>query len=381
MKARTNRIVRQLLNVTSDRADQLLSQCDGELKTALIVGRTGVTPGESRRQLAETGGRIAVVLDRHRATIQYPDHVLGIDGGGTHTHAILAQFANRTIRTIGRGRAGSANVKSTSIATAFAQINRAVTEAFAVAGLPCGAVGAACLGLAGAGRPDDQAAVRAWAEQNRLATSIEVVGDVALPIALLPEHCGIVIVAGTGSCVWGQAADGRTSRAGGWGPIMGDEGSGYGIAVSALQAITRAADGRTRSTSLTERLLGRMNLAEPTRLVAAIHGGKWDRAKLAMLAADVIRAADEGDSIAKEIVGHHVQELADSVAAVVRRLGMARDGLALALAGGLLTRAPTYRDRLLVDLGNRGLHPGHVIEVSEPADGAVRRAAAMLTSR
>jgi N-acetylglucosamine kinase-like BadF-type ATPase len=218
------------------------------------------------------------------------------------------------------------------------------------------------------------------AERNRLATKIEVVGDVALPIALLPEHCGIVIVAGTGSCVWGQAADGRTSRSGGWGPIMGDEGSGYGIAVSALQAITRAADGRARSTSLTERLLGRMNLAEPTRLVAAIHGGEWDRAKLAMLASDVIRAADEGDSIAKEIVGHHVEELADSVAAVVRRLGMARDGLALALAGGLLTRAPTYRDRLLVDLGNRGLHPGHVIEVSEPADGAVRRAAARLTS-
>ena len=96
LKARTNRIVRHLLGVTTDQADELLSQCEGELKTAIVVGRTGESPEESRRQLAEAGGRIAVVLDRHESTVSYPKHVLGVDGGGTHVHAILASL--RTAR-------------------------------------------------------------------------------------------------------------------------------------------------------------------------------------------------------------------------------------------------------------------------------------------
>ena len=195
-----------------------------------------------------------------------------------------------------------------------------------------------------------------------------------LPVALLPDQWGVAVVAGTGSCVWARSVVGRTTRAGGWGPVLGDEGSGYSLAVGALRLIGRQADRRERSSSLTERLLKKMDLTEPDHLVQAVHGGDWDRTRLSMLAEDVIRAADEGDPAASTLVDAGAEDLAGCVVTAVRALAIPAVGFPLALTGGLLVHAPTYRDRLLRALESCGLRPGHVIAVSEPAEGALRRA-------
>jgi N-acetylmuramic acid 6-phosphate etherase len=376
LKARTNRILRQLLEIDAEDADLLLAQCAGELKTAIVVGGSGLTPDDARERLAQAGGRVADVLDQSTPYPSYPHLILGVDGGGTHTHAFLANRSDAAAIK-GRGGAGPSNMKAGGASAAFAAINRAVDAAFADMGLPRGRVAAACLGLAGAGRPDDQAAVRKWAEQVRLADAVQVVGDFVLPIAMLPEGWGIVVIAGTGSSVWGRANDGQTARAGGWGPILGDEGSAYWLVISAIRQVARWFDRRARSTALTERLLARMKLDNPSQFVGAIQGGEWDRARLAELADDVIRAADEGDSIAQEIVEAQVADLAECVRAVATTLRLDPSVLPLALAGGLLTRAPTYRDRLLMRLGQVGVRPAHVMEVSEPCEGALRLAATM----
>jgi N-acetylglucosamine kinase-like BadF-type ATPase len=268
-------------------------------------------------------------------------------------------------------------MKAVGPAAAHAEIDRAVAQAFTSAGRSRGPVAAACLGLAGAGRPDDQAAVRAWAARIELAAAIEVVGDVALPVALLPHGFGVAVVAGTGSCVLGRAADGRTARSGGWGPLLGDEGSGYALVLDALKAVALAADRRGPATTLTGRLLARMGLGEPARLIPAVHGPDWDRSRLSELAVNVIRAADEGDVVAGAIVARHCEVLAACVAAVLTDLGLPRAGWSLALAGGLLVQAPTYRDRLLLRLSAIGLRPADVLAVSEPAEGAVRLAVSL----
>jgi N-acetylmuramic acid 6-phosphate etherase len=374
LKARTNRIVRHLLGVGSAQAEDLLTRCGGELKTALVVGRTGLSPDDARWRLAEAGGRVGDVLRTTVPVARHPDLRLGIDGGGTHTVALLGRDG-RTI--IGRGEAGPSNMKAVGPAAAFAEIDRAVSAAFAAARLPRGPVGAACLGLAGAGRPDDQATVRAWADRVKLADAVEVVGDVTLPVALLPEGWGVAVVAGTGSCVWARAADGRTARAGGWGALLGDEGSGHALAVGALRIVARQADRGERS-SLAERLLSRMGLPDATRLIQAVHGGDWDRTRLSTLAEDVIRAADDEDPAAGELVKREISELAESIATATLAAGIPPDGIPLALAGGLLVRAPTYRDRLLRKLADRGIRPNHVVAVSEPAEGAMRLASQVL---
>jgi N-acetylmuramic acid 6-phosphate etherase len=379
LKARTNRIIRHLLGVGTEEAESLLARCNGELKTALVVGRTGLGPDEARAQLAAAGGRVGEVLARQRtAGRSLAGHVLGVDGGGTHTVVLLGVVEAGRVRTIGRGEAGPSNVKVVGHAAAFAEIDRAVAAALGQAGLPRGPVAGACLGLAGAGRPEDQAAVGAWAARTGLAETVEVIGDMALPVALLPEGWGLAVVAGTGSSVWGRAADGRTSRAGGWGPLLGDEGSAYVLALAALRAVVRSADGRGGRTTLAERLLGRMQLGEPTELVHAVHDGGWDRSRLAKLAVDVVRAADEGDMVAGELVAQQVCDLAGCVAAVVAALAIPPEGIPLALTGGLLVQAPTYRDRFLAAVGQLGIRPVHVLAVSEPAEGALRLAAAKL---
>ena len=374
LKARTNRIVRHLVGASAAEAEALLSRCDGELKTALVVGRSGVTPEEARRQLAECAGRVGEVLRRMSPATRHPSLRIGIDGGGTQTVALLGEEGLEGLRVLGRGEAGPSNVKTVGPARAFAELNRAVDAAFAAAGLPRGPVAGACLGLAGAGRPADQAAVRQWAEGVSLADTVQVTGDVTLPVALLPGGWGVAVVAGTGSCVWARAADGRTTRAGGWGPLLGDEGSGYALALGALRLVARRADRRERATSLTDRLLSRVGATEPSDLVRVVHGRDWDRTRLAGLAADVIRAADEGDIAAGQLIDQQVGELAECVAAAVSGLALDPAEVPLALAGGLLVHAPTYRDRLLGHLQSLGIRPSHVIAVSEPAEGALRLA-------
>jgi N-acetylmuramic acid 6-phosphate etherase len=377
LTARTNRIVRHFLGLGTDEADALLSRCGGELKTALVVGRLGVSPDDARGRLAEAGGRVGDVIRAHTAPARHPTLRLGIDGGGTRTVALLGRVGPGPMQILGRGRAGPSNLKTAGRAAALAELDRAVTAAFAQAGLPRGPVAAVCLGLAGAGRLEEQATIRAWAADAGLADLIDVVGDVTLPVALLPEGWGVGVVAGTGSCVWGRTPDGRTTRAGGWGPLLGDDGSGYALVVDALRAVTRRADRRGRATSLTDRFLGRLGVQDPSELIKVVHGGEWDRTRLAGLAPDVIRAADEGDIPAAGVVDRQVRELAECALAVVADLGLPADSVPLALAGGLLANAPTYRDRFLRQLRDLGVRPGHVLSISEPAEGALRLACNM----
>jgi N-acetylmuramic acid 6-phosphate etherase len=375
LKARTNRIVRQLIGLDSMQADELLSRCRGELKTALVVGRTQLAPDEARFRLAECGGRAGEVLREAPTDNRHPSLVIGIDGGGTHTVALIGSVSGSNLAIVGRGEGGPSNTSAVGPGVGFTELDRAIDAAFVAARLKRGRVASACLGLAGAGRTDDQATVRQWAARKQIADKVEVVGDVTLPLALLPEGWGVAVVAGTGSCVWARAADGRTTRAGGWGPLLGDEGSGYVIALAALRAITRQADRLGRNTSLSDRLLGRLGASRADELVRILRGPGWDRARIATLAPDVIRAADEGDTVACTLVDQQVAELARCVAATVGALGLPRSELPVALAGGLLVNAPTYRDRFLEQLRTIGLRVGHVLSASEPAEGALRLAA------
>ena len=152
---------------------------------------------------------------------------------------------------LGRGIAGPGNPRAAGFDVAQANIDAAIDAAFAAADLPRTTVAAACFGLAGAGRPDEQQRIAAWARQQRIAERIRVCGD-AEPIlaAASPENSGIVLIAGTGSLAWGRNQAGETARCGGWGYLLGDEGSGYAIALAGLHAAMRAADGRGPQTDL-----------------------------------------------------------------------------------------------------------------------------------
>jgi N-acetylmuramic acid 6-phosphate etherase len=386
LRARTHRIVRFLTGLPSEQAAELLQRCGGELKTALVAQLAGVGPEEARARLQAAGGQVRQALGGAAPAGGVPSTpaanpasnlYLGVDGGGSHTVALLASAADSgRWAVLGRGEAGPSNRQAVGDERAFGALGEAVAEAFATAGLPRGPVAAACLGLAGAGRAEDRELVRAWARRADLAREVEVTTDAAILLAAgTPDGWGLALVAGTGSIAFGRAADGRSARAGGWGYLLGDEGSGYALALAGLRAVARAADGRGPATALTERLLGKLGLQRPPELVAALYGGAWDRTSLAALAPLVVEAA-KGDEVAASVVAEAARELAQTAAAVVHALGWTGRPFPLALAGGALIAGERYRDRVLQELRALGAKPDPVTLVHEPAEGAVRLALA-----
>jgi N-acetylglucosamine kinase-like BadF-type ATPase len=382
LRVRTNRIVRILTGLSAEQADELLQRCGGELKTALVAQLARVGPEEARARLAAAGGQVRKALEAARPSEpaqvkQGAELFLGLDGGGTHTVALLAAreagAASGGWTVLGRGTAGPSNRQAVGKERALAALDEAVAAAFRAAGVPRGPVASACLGLAGADRPDDQGAVREWAERVGLACKVEVTSDAAVLLAAgTPEGWGLVLIAGTGSIAFGRAAAGRRARAGGWGYLLGDEGSAYALVMSGLQAVARAADGRGPATSLTERFLNRFGLGKPQDLIPAVYRGGWDRTALAGLAALVVETA-EGDAVAAKVVEEGARELALAGKAVARELGWGGT-VPVALAGGLLLGSEGYRQRVLDGLQAQGVQGDPVTLVTEPAQGAVRLA-------
>lgn len=384
LRARTNRIVRHLTGLSVAEADGVLERCGGELKTALVTQLGGTTPDDARHRLQSVGGQVSRALSAiglARPTIRHANLVLGIDGGGSGTVALLAQCDGETgprkWTSLGRGEAGPSNIRASSNQSAFAALDQAIELAFAAAKLPRGPVAAVCFGLAGAGRAAERELIREWAAGVRVADKVEVTNDASLILAAgTPDGWGLGLIAGTGSFAYAKGQDGQTSRAGGWGYLLGDEGSGYAIALAGMQAVARAADGRGAGTMLTERMLNHLRLGDdPQALVSAVYGGRLDRPAIAALAPIVCQAAADSDLVAGEILDCAAQALAETATAAARRLFPSDQIVPLALAGGLLVSQASYREKVLHALAQRGVECQPIAVVAEPAEGAVRLAA------
>src|SRR5262249_54380000 len=145
-------------------------------------------------------------------------------------------------------------------------------------------------------------------------------------------------------------------------------------------SVVVAADGRAVPTSLTQPLLQAMSLSEARDLVPALHGGAWDRTRLAALAPLVLDAAIQGDATASTLLRAGARELAVAVAAVVTKLGLPATGFPLALAGGLLLSSALYRQLVVEEVQKCAINPGPVKLVHEPAEGALSLAVQQLSS-
>ncbi|MCU0980045.1 MAG: N-acetylmuramic acid 6-phosphate etherase [Pirellulaceae bacterium] len=389
---RSRRIVGQLTGVSDDQASALLQRCGGDTKTAIVAQLRGVSPQEAQRLLAAAGGQLRGALEAGKASpahdptgglrqglssVPSANLVLGVDGGGTKTVAWLASTDGDELRIVGCGEAGSSNPQAAGWATALDNVQCAIDRALLAADAGRTRVRNACLALAGAGRDSDRQRVEDWARRSGFAEQVQVTHD-ALPVlaAGTPNGVGVALISGTGSLAFGRNAAGQTARAGGWGYLIGDEGSGYAVARQTLQAAARAWDGRGPQTALGERLLAELGLTQPSELVHAVYGRQQDRHWLAGLARVAIEAADAGDPIACRIIDEAAADLAAMCAAVAKQLGFSSGPtpLYLALAGGLLVNAAAARDRLMQKIRERDFQRIEIQLVPEPVAGAVRLA-------
>ena len=311
--------------------------------------------------------------------------VLGIDGGGSKCAVVLGRLTAAGaggMQIVGRGRGGPANPRVAGHDVAGASITTAIEAAFADAGLELRPVAAACLGLAGVGLPEDRDAVLAWATQAGLADKVLVVPDGLLPFADgVAEPWGVVLIAGTGSLALalprGDTLSAATAadRCGGWGPLLGDEGSGHTIGLAALKAAMRASDGRGPDTILHAALLKRFGAARAADLVGCIHAPGVGRREIADAAREVLAAADVGDAVAAAILTGAATELATHVRTLAERNSLTSGVYPLRLTGGLLSGSATLRRLVVESLVASGHEPGSVIVVSDPAAAAARFAA------
>jgi N-acetylglucosamine kinase-like BadF-type ATPase len=179
-----------------------------------------------------------------------------------------------------------------------------------------------------------------------------------------PEGWGVALVSGTGSVCLGRSENGRSARVGGWGPLLGDEGSGYDIAMRALRLATQSADGRFEATALLQAALKHWSLTEPGALIHFVHAPERTAAELAGLAGSVMQLVGKGDPGARRVVAEAAAELAHHVDTVVRRLGLKKPPLAM--AGGLL--GGQLRPAVLAAIKSE---VGAAAYVADPSQGAV----------
>jgi N-acetylglucosamine kinase-like BadF-type ATPase len=195
-------------------------------------------------------------------------------------------------------------------------LHQLITTAFAAANQPLTPLKAACLGLTG-GWEQAPAMIRELVAVEQL---ISVQDTVTAHAGALAGQAGIIVISGTGSVAYGQTESGEKATAGGWGYLMGDEGSGYDIGRQALGAAAQALDGRGPATFLVERIPAHFGLTNLTAVHAALYSGQLLRAQIAGLAAVVAQAAGQGDSVALHLFEQAGDALAQAVSAVARRL-------------------------------------------------------------
>ena len=294
---------------------------------------------------------------------------LGVDGGQSGTTALIG---DETGRVLGTGEAGPCNHAAAGEGRAKVEraVTGSVTAACAQAGLDPAAVTfeAACFGMSGG--PEDKEEILAGILRAR---RLIVTNDAVIALAGATESGqGIITIAGTGSIAFGRNAEGRCARAGGWGYIFGDEGSGFDIARQATRAVMRAEEGWGPPTRLREILLEATGTRSANELLHLFYTDEWPRSRVARLARLVDWAAADSEPVALDIIHGAAQQLALLAAAVRSQLWQEGETMQVAYIGGMFESAILRaRFQALVEL-HEGVTCGPPLR--GPAEGALLEA-------
>lgn len=273
-------------------------------------------------------------LPARRLRVQHA--VVGVDGGGTKTHAVITDENNRMI---GEGFAGPSNPLRIGITNAAAAVREAIDRACEDAQIRRSDLLAAQIGLAGARRLELRARMREALSSLEIA-EIDVVGDADIALyGATDGQPGVVVISGTGSICCGINVSGKEVCAGGWGPLVGDEGGGSWIARLALRAIAKASDGRGPKTSLTKDACSYFHVSTPEDLSTAIYAPSITSERLAGFGRYVIEAAIAKDQVAREIITDAGRELGIAAAAVIRNLKLEQTRFRVAYVGRVFSAA------------------------------------------
>lgn len=362
---------------------------------------------------------------------QKPPIFLGVDGGGTKTSAWIATAkfvtdatgslenqANSSViagapgasghsrkylvvdQILGRGESGPGNPKPIGFEAIFKNFQEAIGQAMQQAGLGHGMANldGGCFGLAGVGRPEEKQIVENWLRSQGLKEHWLVTDDIE-PIRWAaieewrraagegqtsnesdavhlsgnepesPWAKSVSVIAGTGSIAQGYVESGEKFRAGGWGYMLGDEGSGFAIALAGLKAICQAHDQRKPLVAWQKEILQQLQLETPEHLIGWIYQIPIPRRQLANLA-EIVLAHRHSDPTANQIAVEAVAAWRDLVVLCCEKIKV-KTGFGLALTGGIPNSAPDLVEKLIDDLEAVGVKPSNYQIVTTPVLGCL----------
>jgi glucosamine kinase len=297
---------------------------------------------------------------------------IGIDGGGTQTTAVVTDEHGTELTRLD-GEPGIVNVLDPEAGAH--QLAELASAAPAQAGVDARASVLVCA-LAGAGREPERTRLEQRLSAQGLAEEVRVISDFEAALHdAFGDGSGILLISGTGSSAWARHRDGRTARAGGWGEIIGDEGSGYSLGVAALRYCLRAHDGRGADDRWIQLVLGNTGVATPEGLV------RWSAAatkgEIAALAPLVFEALSHRVAGAHALIEDAASDLALHVGALFERLKPWDEPPTVALAGGMTAPGRPLREQAVRAIGRLGLK----LPILERSIDAARGAAALARSR
>lgn len=298
-------------------------------------------------------------------------YFLALDAGGTKTDALLADEG----RILARGSTDTIKLLRTTPEEAEARLTALLEEISAKAGVPLNKITRTCMGIAGF----STGLVRSWSQQTlarHVSGEIILCGDEEIALdAVFPGRPGILVIAGTGSNVIGRCSNGSLHGAGGWGPVLGDEGSGYWIGAEAIRTALRAQDRHVNSCMLAE-IQRHWGLASLQELIAMAN--RHPAPDFSSLARVVAECAADGDALAQSVLLRAGEELAGFVTLVHSKMLAAKcedpAAIGVAYTGSVLTHIAPVREAMAAALKSAMPHVEILDKPVDPLEGALWRA-------
>jgi N-acetylglucosamine kinase-like BadF-type ATPase len=271
-------------------------------------------------------------------------YIIGIDGGGTKTECAVADLSGKVLhRTFGK----SSNFLTIGVDAAIKNLFELIEGILFKIEADFGDVKMLLIGTAGAGRKEDAGVLETKFNDYTIREgikikSVKVVSDARIALeGAFSGKAGSILIAGTGSILFGKDRNGFIHRSGGFGRLIGDEGSGYSIGRKGLSAAAKELDGRGKATLITQQLNKKYNISSAPDLIINVYKNNFDIASAAEI---VLSAAGKNDAVALQILDEEADELLLHINAVMTKMKSKK--LNIAFTGSLIANKNIYFDML-----------------------------------
>lgn len=276
-------------------------------------------------------------------------YLIGIDGGGTNSR-LLASGSNGEI--LGHCVGKSTNVESNSVQCVLANLKEIIDQFLKESGCSLQDCQGVCLGTAGVDTEKSLLEVNEIVKQLHFPCRTLVVNDAEIALAAETKgEPGVLLISGTGSIGYAVNREGQDCRVGGYGYLVGDEGSAYWVSRKAIQNILREFDRTGEKTDMFERICAVLGISEMDQLVDFVY--QSNKAEVARLALCVVYAFEEGDHMAEQIMRSAARHLSAMALALGHRLQMDGEAYPLVFSGSMLTRTPWLMEEVTREVNRK----------------------------